>query len=102
MGRILCKKHGTQAFYEMCVHCYADVTRGVKSKVHTIAILNLKICDDCYREHTFKEIENIELDEVLKLSDDKVNTIEMLIFQKYNSIEKKGICIKCYEDINIL
>jgi formate-dependent nitrite reductase cytochrome c552 subunit len=97
MGRLICEKHGEQSFFETCEHHYTDIMNGVKSEVHTIEILSLKICANCYDTYCFEAIHKLNIEEVLRTSES--DKVEKLLAEKYNTISRKGFCSECYLEL---
>ncbi len=98
MGKIICHRHGEQSFHEICEHLYSCFVNGIKSPVHSIGILNLRLCANCYETHTFKEINNLSIEKIHNASDSR--QIEETLTNKYNLINKKVVCAECYSDFN--
>lgn len=91
MEIIICEKHGSQSFFEACEHYHIRIAS------HLVKILNLRVCVDCYKSYSFDRIDQLNIDEVLKLPKMEGDKIEKLLFKKYNSIKRKAICVKYYE-----
>ena len=99
MGLIICKIHGDQFFYECCEHIYKDFKSGKILPNESINILNdLKVCETCYAKYSFPEISEYKLHEVLELDDKSGYQLEKKVFKKYELINRRSICVKCYEE----
>lgn len=100
MGKVICKEHGEQSFYEICEHAYSDFNNGIKSQTLYVEILDLKLCQNCYETHSFNEIDKLKIEQVLNLKTSESEKIEKTLTEKYNLINRKGICVQCYLELN--
>ncbi|WP_460219373.1 hypothetical protein [Psychroserpens sp. MEBiC05023] len=98
MGIIICKEHGRQTFHEICEHAYSDMINGINSQTYYIEVLNLKLCEDCYKTNSFQEVENLKVEEIVEFKISESESIEKKLTEKYNLIKRKAICKKCYSN----
>ena len=99
MGVIICDKHGEQYFSEVCLHIHEAIEKEISVPCFNIKVLNLKVCKSCFFEYDFESIADLNVEKLLRLDESEQEWYEKIISKKYNQVDRKGICSKCFADL---
>ena len=103
MTLILCKKHGTQGFVEVCEHIDSELRSDVFHKHKQLTFwCNVYACDDCWQKFDIANFENHPELTGRYFYDDEYDE-NGSAFQGYNKIysrlNRKSWCTKCLREI---
>lgn len=101
MGRVKCKKHGSQGFYEVCNHIRESLNNGIYPNFIKANIVNVLVCNECYNKYKGDEIKEFEIEEIIDLPEAQVRKIEIQFDEIYNSIKRSIVCSACMWELEI-
>lgn len=100
MGRIRCQKHGDGGFWEMCGHVYENLQRGVYPEMKNLAPFDIKLCTACYDSLIANEMPDIDIDDILEMSETESMAIDKTFTRIYNKIPRRSVmCYACIQEV---
>lgn len=102
MGRIICKTHGRQGFWEMCIHLWEEFENNIYPKMYTLPAYYVKICQKCYEENNVGELKPMTFNEFLDLPEKEYYQIEEIINPIYDNLKRRCKCIQCIREVELI
>ncbi|MEM6963732.1 MAG: hypothetical protein AAF573_03135, partial [Bacteroidota bacterium] len=102
MGKIICKIHGRQGFWEMCVHAWGEFQSNKYPVLKELPGYQVKICKDCFERYNVGEIQMMTFNEFLDLPKEEYNKYDKILAPIYDQLERRSMCIQCIKKVELV